>query len=81
MDVPVGPEWESFVEQAVKDGRFSTASEVVLEGLRLVQNQEAKLKELRELVQQSLATPGVIDDSELDTFLDERCRDLAKQGY
>jgi antitoxin ParD1/3/4 len=81
MDVPVGPEWERFVEQAIKDGRFSSASDVVREGLRLVQDREAKLKQLRETIQRSLATSGVVDDAELDAFLDERCDALAKQGF
>ena len=36
MNVSVGDRWEKFVEQAVKAGRYGSASEVVREGLRLV---------------------------------------------
>ena len=48
MNVSIGEHWEKFVETAVREGRYGSASEVVREGLRLVEEREAKLKVLRE---------------------------------
>ena len=47
MNVSIGDRWEDFVERIVRAGRYSSASEVVREGLRLVEEREAKLKALR----------------------------------
>lgn len=40
MNVSLTPELEKFVEARVATGRYQTASEVVREGLRLLENQE-----------------------------------------
>jgi antitoxin ParD1/3/4 len=48
MNVSVGEHWEKFIERAVREGRYGSASEVVREGLRLVEEREAKLKALRD---------------------------------
>ena len=42
MNVSIGERWEGFVERIVKSGRYSSASEVVREGLRLVEEREAR---------------------------------------
>ncbi|TPG56286.1 type II toxin-antitoxin system ParD family antitoxin [Sphingomonas glacialis] len=55
MDVPVGPHWESFVEASVAEGRYASAVDVVNEGLRLVEERDAKIKALRETLQASIA--------------------------
>ena len=43
MNVSLGERWEGFVANIVEQGRYSSASEVVREGLRLVEEREAKL--------------------------------------
>lgn len=58
MDVPVDPHWESFVEASVAEGRYASAVDVVNEGLRLVEERDAKLKALRETLQASIARGG-----------------------
>jgi antitoxin ParD1/3/4 len=40
LNVSLTPELEKFVQQRVATGRYQTASEVVREGLRLLENQE-----------------------------------------
>jgi antitoxin ParD1/3/4 len=40
MNVSLGQKWEHFVEARVKSGDFQTASEVLREGLRLLEKEE-----------------------------------------
>jgi antitoxin ParD1/3/4 len=51
MNVSLTPELEKFVEERVATGRYQTASEVVREGLRLLElrdrDREAAFKELK----------------------------------
>jgi antitoxin ParD1/3/4 len=54
MNVSIGARWENFVDGIVKGGRYGSASEVVREGLRLVEEREAKLQALRETIQTAL---------------------------
>lgn len=61
MNVSVGDRWESFVAAAVKSGRYGSASEVVREGLRLVEEREARLSALRETLQGSIERGGEHD--------------------
>lgn len=42
MNVSLTPEFESFVDDKLKSGRYTSASEVVRAGLRLLQEQEAE---------------------------------------
>jgi antitoxin ParD1/3/4 len=43
----LGEHFNSFVEAQVDEGRYSNASDVVRAGLRLLEEQEAKLQALR----------------------------------
>ena len=65
MNVSIGPRWESFVDSLVKAGRYGTSSEVVREGLRLVEEREAKLQALRETIETSIARGGSRTDEEV----------------
>ena len=55
MNVSLTPELEQIINQKVKNGRYNSASEVVREGLRLLQQRdemhEAKLNALRAEIQ------------------------------
>ncbi|KGD85926.1 type II toxin-antitoxin system ParD family antitoxin [Rhizobium sp. YS-1r] len=81
MNVSVGPRWEKFIEEAVQDGRYGSASEVGREGLRLVEEREAKLSALRETLQRSIEAGGDVSEEELDAFLDAEFEKLEKEGY
>ena len=58
MNVSVGKRWEEFIDALVKSGRYASATEVMREGLRLVEEREAKFKSLRETIEASLAEGG-----------------------
>jgi len=40
MNVNVGTQWEKFIAENVQSGRYLSASEVIREGLRLLQERE-----------------------------------------
>lgn len=64
MNVSVGEGWEGFVDDIVKAGRDNSASEVVREGLRLVEEREEKLKWLRDKLNGSIARGGSFPSDE-----------------
>lgn len=80
MNVSVGARWEGFVDEAVRAGRYGSASEVVREGLRLVEEREAKLAVLRATLDASIAAGGEVTNAELDDALARRAALLAEGG-
>ena len=81
MNVSIGKRWEDFIDQAVAEGRYGSASEVVREGLRLVEEREAKLADLRRTIQDSIARGGDFSDEDLDAALDAAEERLKQEGY
>ncbi len=81
MNVSIGERWEGFVDSAVKSGRYSSASEVVREGLRLVEEREQKLSALREMVNASIERGGQNTDDDIERALDATAAELTKEGY
>jgi antitoxin ParD1/3/4 len=58
MNVSIGQRWEAFVAEAVGTGRYGSASEVVREGLRLVEERETRLQALRESLHAAIEEGG-----------------------
>ena len=54
MSVELGKPLEEFVENLVKSGRYGSRSEVLREGIRLVQEREAKLAHFKALIQEGI---------------------------
>lgn len=48
--IVVGDHFDTFIEMQIGSGRFNNASEVVRAGLRLLEDHETRLAELRALV-------------------------------
>ena len=55
MSVDLGERLESFVSEMVASGRYNSKSEVLREGLRLVQDREARLIALNAAIDRGLA--------------------------
>ncbi len=45
--VTIGNHFETFIAERIDEGRFCSASEVVRAGLRLLEEQEARVEQLR----------------------------------
>lgn len=57
ISADLGPKLESFVAKLVETGRYNSKSEVLREGIRLIQEREARMA----LLDQALAR-GIADD-------------------
>ncbi|MDR1265185.1 MAG: type II toxin-antitoxin system ParD family antitoxin [Propionibacteriaceae bacterium] len=65
---------QSFIESLVESGRFQNASEVLREGLRLVEDREARLEALRAAAQTGWDDVAAgrqvdLDDAALDDYI------------
>jgi antitoxin ParD1/3/4 len=78
----LGSHFENFVKSLVESGRYSTASEVMRDGLRLLQEREefqaAKLQGLREAVEEGARSGAGIPVDEVLGELKLRYGDRAK---
>jgi antitoxin ParD1/3/4 len=74
----IGKHFEGFIEKLIESGRYSTASEVIRDGLRIIeereQSREAKLEALRAAIQEGLDSPS----EEVD--IDEWIEDVKRRG-
>lgn len=80
MNVSLGERWVEFVEAAVKSGRYGSASEVVREGLRLLEEREAKLTALRDTLNASIAQGGAHEADDVLAHLHAVGEDLVRNG-
>ena len=80
VNVSVGERWEGFVDSVVKSGRYGSASEVVREGLRLVEEREARLVALRETLNASITQGGEHDGDDVRAHLKAVGEELTRTG-
>jgi antitoxin ParD1/3/4 len=73
MNVSLTPELESFVQAKVQSGRYTSASEVIREALRLLETHESaqarQLHDLRVKVDQGLASLGRGEGADGESFM------------
>ena len=72
--VTLGEHFEAFISQQIKSGRFSSASEAVRAGLRLLEEQEMKLAALRQALKEGE------DSGFADYSLNELIEELDKEN-
>lgn len=60
--ITLGPHFDAFITAQVENGRYSSVSEVVRAGLRLLEETESKLERLRHLLEEGEQS-GIADYS------------------
>jgi antitoxin ParD1/3/4 len=66
--VSLSDHFVEFIEEKVKDGRYTSASDVVRAGLRLLEAEEAKLEQLRAMIDEGVAS-GPAQPFDFEAFL------------
>ena len=79
----IGSHFENFIRQQIESGRYSSASEVVRDALRLLEEheelREAQIKNLRQQLQDGgRSGPGIPSDRVFDR-LEEKYRKLTSE--
>jgi antitoxin ParD1/3/4 len=69
--VNLGDQLEAFITEAVKKGRYGSRSEVLREGVRLVQEREAKWARFEEAMREAIAEADRGELFDADEVLDE----------
>lgn len=87
MNVSLTPELEQFIDSKVKSGFYGSASEVIREGLRLLDEQDAIKKKRIEMLNleidkglSSLKSGNVISDTELKEHIENRRKKFRDQN-
>jgi len=52
--VSLGDYFENFVDGSISEGRFKNASEVIRAGLRLLEEEESRIKSLKQAIQEGI---------------------------
>ena len=80
MNVHLTPELEQLVKEKVNSGRYNSASEVVREALRLMEQKDevraVQLQQLRSRIDKGLAEAGCGEGVDGDTFIQGLIDDL-----
>ena len=71
MSYSVGRHFDQFIREQVEAGRYNNGSEVVREGLRLVEEREVRLAALRQHLTDAIERGGSYTDDELDALLQQ----------
>lgn len=61
--ISLGNYFDSFIQNKILEGRYKNASEVVRAGLRLLEEEENKMKALKESIQEGMDS-GIAHDFE-----------------
>jgi antitoxin ParD1/3/4 len=69
MSYAVGKHFDRFIHELVQSGRYNNASEVVREGLRLVEEREARLKTLKQHMDAAIERGGDHSDENIAKIL------------
>ena len=68
--ISLGEHFERFIQDEITTGRYNSVSEVVRSALRLLENEENKVKELRRAIEDGEQS-GFVDDFRPNITLEE----------
>jgi antitoxin ParD1/3/4 len=68
--ISLGWHFEQFVEDNIASGRYNNASEVIRAGLRLLEEEEARIKALKHAIQEGIDS-GIATDFDPVKHLDQ----------
>ncbi len=74
--IALGDHFTGFLAEQVQTGRYGSASEVIRAGLRLLEEREVKLAELRALIAEGEAS-GFVEVDDIDAFFEGLMSDAA----
>ena len=74
----LGEHFSSFIDEKVEQGRYGSASDVVRAGLRLLEEQEAKLTALRAALEEGEAS-GPAKPFDFDAFVAKKRKSRRKR--
>ncbi|MBA5630177.1 type II toxin-antitoxin system ParD family antitoxin [Moheibacter lacus] len=77
--VSLGDYFEEFVDEKIAQGRFKNASEVIRAGLRLLEEEENKIRALKNAIQEGLES-GVAENFDPKKHLEELKAKKRKNG-
>ena len=81
----LGSHFEAFIREMTESGRYSSASEVVRDGLRLLEDRERlralKLADLRRKIEEAQADPTLLSEQEVFEHLEASGPDAAPQRH
>ena len=79
----IGPHFENFIKQKIKSGRYSSASEVVRDALRLFEEQEelreTQIKNIRQQIQEGRESGTGIPDGQVFNRLEAKYGKLTSE--
>ena len=68
--ISLGDHFESFIQEGISTGRYSSASEVVRTALRLLEAEENKIKVLRAAIEEGERS-GLVENFDSKAFLED----------
>jgi antitoxin ParD1/3/4 len=81
ISADVGPVLEEYIETLITKGRYNSKSEVIREGIRLVQEREARLAALHAAIEEGIAAADAGDlysaeevFAEIDALIDAKVK-------
>lgn len=75
--VALGAYFDQFIKDKISEGRYNNASEVIRAGLRLLEENEAKLYQLRSAIQEGIDS-GIACDFNPDDHLYSMKKNILK---
>jgi len=76
----LGERFERLIDEQVQSGRYGNASEVVRAGLRLLEEREARLAELRARIDKAVSEGDTSTDEEVEAAVEAALAEHGEAG-